>query len=200
MHDFLLQESSAFMVSLRHLTAAGDPSKFSCSCTAAIGDPSKFSCSNDSGANRHIAADISEFTPNYRAVNITLTVAKQHISMQADGIGDFLVHCVDNIGCPCKLELKDVVHVPTASRNLLSSSCLAAQGYQTILPSVQPAACAFPPGLYLPRRARSPLTAGSNQKQRFIPFDTINGLFYISTRNDTGSAPLKTRANEVIVF
>ena len=29
MHEFLLQESSAFMVSQRHLATAGDPSKFS---------------------------------------------------------------------------------------------------------------------------------------------------------------------------
>jgi len=140
MHDFLLQESSAFMVSQGHLAAAGDPSKYSCKWC------------NDSGANRHIASDITEFTSNYRAVNINLTVAKQNISMQAVGIGDCLVHCVDNMGRPCKLEIKDVLHVPTASRNLLSSSSLAAQGYQTILPSVQQA---FPLGLYLPRRARS---------------------------------------------
>ncbi len=59
------------MVSQGYLVAAGDPSKFSCKWC------------NDSGANRHIAADISEFTSNYRAVNISLTVAKQHISMQA---------------------------------------------------------------------------------------------------------------------
>jgi hypothetical protein len=185
MPEFLLHESSAFMVSQGHLAAAGDPSKFSCKWC------------NDSGANRHIAADITEFTSNYRAVNINLTVAKQNISMQAVGVGDCLVHCVDNMGRPCKLELKDVLHVPTASRNLLSSSSLAAQGYQTILPSVQPA---FPPGLYLPRPARRSLKAGSNQQARYLPFETINGLYYISTRNDTGSAPPKTRANEVIVF
>jgi hypothetical protein len=81
--------------------------------------------------------------------------------------------------------------------NLRFSSSLATQGYQTILPSVQPS---FPPGLYLPRRARSPLLAGSNQQPRYIPFETINGLYFISTRNDTGPAPPKTRANEVIIF
>ena len=53
MHEFLLQESSAFMVSQGHLAAAGDQSKFSCKWC------------NDSGANRHIAADITEFTSNY---------------------------------------------------------------------------------------------------------------------------------------
>jgi hypothetical protein len=64
-------------------------------------------------------------------VNINLTVAKQNISMQAVGIGDCLVHCVDTMGRPCKLEIKDVLNVPTASRNILSSSPLAAQIYQT---------------------------------------------------------------------
>jgi hypothetical protein len=143
MHEFLLQESSAFMASQGHLAAAGDPSKFWCKWC------------NDSGANSHIAADISEFTSNYRAVNINLTVAKQNISMQAVGIGDCLVHCVDNMGRPCKLEIKDVLHVPTASRNLLSSSSLAAQ-----------IVLAFPPGLYFPRRARSLLKPDSAQQQR----------------------------------
>ena len=173
------------MVSQGHLAAAGDLSKFLCKWC------------NDSGGNRHIAADIIEFTSNYRAVSVNLTVAKQNISMQAIGIGDCLVHCVDNMGRPCKLEIKDVLHVPTASSNLLSSSSLAAQGYQTILPSVQPS---FPQGLYLPRNTRRPLQVGSNQQPRYIPFETINGLYFISTRNDTGPAPPKTRANEVIVF
>jgi hypothetical protein len=185
MHDFLLLVSTAFMVSQGNLAAANDPSKFTCKWCM------------DSGANRSIAADISDFTSNYRAVNINLAVAKQHISMQAVGIGDCLVHSVDNMGRPCKLEIKDILHVPTASRHLISSSAVAAQGYQTVLPSVQPA---FPPGLYFPRRARSTLVPGSNQTPRYIPFETINGLYYISTRNDTGPAPPKTRANEVIVF
>ena len=86
--------------------------------------------------------------------------------------------------------------MPTASRHLISSSAVATQGFQTVLPSVQPA---FPPGLYFPR-ARSTLVPGSNQTPRYISFETINGLYYISTRNDTGPAPPKTRANEVIVF
>ena len=185
MHDFLVQESSAFMVSQNHWAAAGDPSKFSCKwCT-------------DCGANRNISNDITDFTSNYRAVNINLTVAKQNISMQAVGIGDCLVHCTDNMGRPCKLEIKNVLHVPTASRNLMSSSSLAEQGYQTVLPSVH---AVFPPGLYLPRRARSPLKPGSGQQPRYIPIETINGLYFISTRNDTGPDPPKTRANEVIVF
>ena len=167
MHDFLMQESSAFMVSQNHWAAAGDPSKFSCKWCA------------DCGANRNISNDITDFTSNYRAVSINLTVAKQNISMQAVGIGDCLVHCSDNMGRPCKLEIKNVLHVPTASRNLMSSSSLAEQGYQTVLPSVQ---AVFPPGLYLPRRARSPLKPGSGQQPRYIPVETINCLYYINSQ------------------
>jgi hypothetical protein len=185
MHDFLHHESTAFMVSQGHFATAGDPSKFSCKWC------------NDSGANRSLTSDITAFTSNYRAVNINLTVAKQNISMQAVGIGDCLVHCLDNMGRPCKLEIKNVLHVPTASRSLLSSSSLAEQGYQTVLPSVH---ATFPPGLYFPRRARSPLVPGSGQQPRYIPFETLNGLYFLSTRNDTGPAPPNTRANEVIIY
>jgi hypothetical protein len=112
--------------------------------------------------------------------------------MQAVGIGDCLVHCVDNLGRPCNSLLKDVLHVPTASRNLMSASAMAQQGYQTVLPSAQ---AIFSPGLYLPRRS---LKQGSLKQSCYIPFKTINGLYYISTRHDTGPDPPHTRANEVI--
>lgn len=48
----------------------------------------------------------------YRAINLTLTVAKQNITMQAIGIGTCVIHCVDNNGVPCRVELKDVLLVP----------------------------------------------------------------------------------------
>ena len=64
-----------------------------------------------------------------------------------------------------------------------------------VLPSVQ---ATFPPGLYFPRRARSPLMHGSKQQPRYVPFETINGLYYISTRNDTAPDPPKTRANAMM--
>ncbi len=99
--------------------------------------------------NGAITADITEFTSNHRAVNINLTVAKQSISMPAVGIGDCLVRCGHNIGCLCKLAMKNVLHVPTASRNLLSSSSVATQGYKTVLLSVP---LVFPQGLYFPCR------------------------------------------------
>ena len=79
MHDSLIHESSVFMVSQGHLATAGDPSKFSCKWC------------NDSGANRHITHDITDFTSNYRVVSINLTIAKQSISMPAVGIGVNLV-------------------------------------------------------------------------------------------------------------
>jgi len=84
----------------------------------------------------------------YRAVNLTLTVAKQNTTMQAIGIGTCVIHCLDNNNVPCKIELKDVLHVPLASRSLLSTSALSAQGYQAVLPS---SGAIFPPGLYLPK-------------------------------------------------
>ena len=171
---------------------------------ASTGDPSKFSCKwcNDGGANRSISKNITDFTSNYRSVNITIPIAKQNITMQAVGVGDCLVHCLDNMGRPGKLVLTDVLHVPNASRNLMSASALAAQGYQTVhlmsasalaaqgyqtvLPSIN---ATFPPCLYLPRRARSPLEEGSHQQPLCIPYETINALNYIFTPNDTGSAP-----------
>ena len=52
------------------------------------------------------------------------------------------MHCLDNMGRPCKLVLTYVLHVPNASRNLMSASALAAQGYQTVLPSIN---ATFPP-------------------------------------------------------
>ena len=62
MHDLLCTESSAFMLSHGHMAAAGDPSKFSTKWC------------NDGGANRSISNDITDFTSNYRAVSINITV------------------------------------------------------------------------------------------------------------------------------
>ncbi len=78
--QFLLHESSVFLVLQDHLAAAGNPSKFSCKWC------------HDSEANCHIAADITEFKYNYRATSINLSVAKQNICTQAIGNGDCLVH------------------------------------------------------------------------------------------------------------
>ena len=44
------------------------------------------------------------------------------------------------------------------------------------------------------------LKQGSLQQSCYVPFETINGLYYISTRNDTGPDPPHTRANDVIIF
>ena len=122
-------------------------------------------------------------------MTFNITVAKKNISMQAVGIGDCFVYCNDNFGRPCKILIKYVLHVPAASRNLMSASAMA-QGFQTVFPSVQ---ATFPPGLYFPRQARSPLMHGSKQQAHHVPFETINGLYYISTRNDTGPDPPKMR-------
>ncbi len=132
----------------------------------------------DCGANRTVTPHITNFTSDYTSANITLTVAKQNIAMQAIGMGTCTLHCVDNVDRPCKILLKDVLHVPLANRSLLSTSALSAQGYQAVLPS---STATFTPGLYIPRNGVST----PSLSPRFIGFDTINGLHYIASRNDT---------------
>ena len=132
----------------------------------------------DCGANRNITPNVMNFS-TYRTINLSLSVAKQNTTMQAIGIGTCIIHCVDNSNLPCKLELQNVLHVPLASRSLLSTSALSSQGYQAVLPSQ---GALFPPGLYLPR------SGTSTKAPRYIPFDTVNGLHYIATRHDCRSS------------
>ena len=54
--------------------------------------------------------------------------------MQAIGIGDCMIHTVNNMGRPYKIEIKDALYIPGAGRNLMSCSGLALQGYQAVLP------------------------------------------------------------------
>jgi len=68
--------------------------------------------------------------------------------------------------------LTNVLHVPEASRSLISSSTLSSEGYQTVLPS---SAETFPSGLYLPKQTKSPT---------LIPLNSINGLYFIATQSD----------------
>ena len=69
------------------------------------------------------------------------------------------------------------------------------KGYQTVLPSFN---ATFPPCLYFPRRARSPLKEGSHQ-QGLYPFDTINSLQLLPAAAVGPPSP-RTRGNEVMVF
>ena len=100
--DFLVHESTVFLVLHGRLSPGNVVPR---GLLASTGDPSKFSCKwcNDGGANRSIPTDITDFTSNYRSVNINITVAKQNIFMQAVGGGDCRVHCLDNMGRPASL-------------------------------------------------------------------------------------------------
>ena len=69
------------------------------------------------------------------------------------------------------------------------------KGYQTVLPSFN---ATFPPCLYFPRRARSPLKEGSHQQQLY-PSDTINSLQLLPAAAVGPPSP-RTRGNEVMVF
>ena len=85
---------------------------------------------NDSGANRHISGDLSDFLPgSIRSINLTITVAKAGITMIATGVGDCDLHVFDQHGKAAVIRLKDVLYVPGAAKNLLSTFCLGQQGY-----------------------------------------------------------------------
>ena len=62
-------------------------------------------------------------------------------------------------------------------------------GYQAVSPSITPN---FPPGLYLPPRKHA--------KPRYVAFQVVDNLCYISTRNDLHdqSGRMLTRGNKDI--
>jgi hypothetical protein len=101
--DFLTSESTVF------LALQGNLSDYYLSWTV------------DGGANRHIHSGLRAFSANYRTVNINITVAKQNITMQAIGVGDCEVHVMDNMGSLYKFVLKNVLYVPEAGKNVISS-------------------------------------------------------------------------------
>ena len=137
----------------------------------------------------HCDSTSDKFTSEYKSVNITLTVAKKNITMQAIGVGTCILHCVDNLYRPCKIVLKNVLHVPLAKCSMFSTSALSAQGYQAVLPS---SAATFTPGLYFP--------CSGAAAPRFIRFNTINGLHYISSRHDHPEPLQPTAANAAVRF
>jgi hypothetical protein len=163
MSDFLLQKPVVLM-----MVTQGDSSNF------------EYKWCNDGGANKSVSGNRADFTGNFRSVDIDVIVAKKGIVMKAVGMGDCDLHCVDNLGHPCVVTLKDVLYIPGATKNLISSACLGQHGYQTVLPSSNPI---FNAGLYLPQKP--------TKKTRFILFETINNLFFIATRNDmTDEVPM----------
>jgi hypothetical protein len=148
----------------------------------------------DGGANRHVH-DIPSHFKNFKSIAISVHVAKKGAVMQAIGVGDVDLHCVDNMGNPCVLPLKDVLCIPEANKSLVSVSMLAKQGYQCVYPCPDPV---FPPGVYQPRRNHK--TGGAGRKH--IPFQCLNDLYYLNTRNDLhdeSEGPL-TRSNKYLVW
>ena len=160
------------------------------------GDPSVFETKwcVDGGANRHVHPVPSDFK-NFTSVPITVHVAKKGAVMQAIGTGDIDLHSVDNMGNPCVLTLKDVLCIPDANKSLISVSMLSKDGYQVIYPCPDPV---FPPGIYQPRKNAKP--GGASRKH--IPFQCLNDLYYINTRNDLhdeSGGPL-TRSNKYLIW
>jgi hypothetical protein len=148
----------------------------------------------DGCANRHVHPVPSEFQ-NFKTVPIKVHVAKKGTVMEAIGTGDINLHCVDNMGNPCVLTLKDFLCIPEANKSLISVSMLGKEGYQVIYPCPDPV---FLPGIYQPRKHSRPGGAG----RKHIPFQCLNDLFYINTRNDLydeRGSPL-TRSNKYLVW
>jgi hypothetical protein len=150
---FTSQTDSAFSNPYIGLVSQGNMSNFS------------LTWCQDGGANRHVTPDLSDFTEHYRPAKIPITVAKAGVMMEAIGIGDCCIHTLDNMGRPHKIILRDVLHVPTANKHLMSGSCMAMQGYQVIHPCPN---AQFPPGLYLPA-TKLPCDA----QPSFIPLQTV---------------------------
>ncbi len=124
------------------------------------------------GANCIVTSHLTNFTSEYKSVNITLTVAKQNITMQAIGVGTCILHCADHLDRPCKIVLKDVRHVPLANRSMRSISALSAQGYQAVLPS---SAATFTPGHYF--------RCSGAAAPRFIRFDQWPSQHFFALRS-----------------
>jgi len=79
----------------------------------------------DTGANRTIAGDSKDFVPGtLKPTDLTITVAKAGITMNATAIGDCVLHTFDQHGRPYTLRCKDVLNVPGAAKNLSSLTSL----------------------------------------------------------------------------
>lgn len=71
----------------------------------------------DSGANRHISGDLSDFVPGtLRSIDLTITVAKAGITMTATGVGECDLHVFDQHGHPAVIRCKDVLYVPGVAK------------------------------------------------------------------------------------
>jgi hypothetical protein len=148
---------------------------------------------DDSGANRHILGDLSDFMPgSVRSINLTITVAKAGITMTATGVGDYDLHVFDQHGKAALIRLKDVLYAPGAAKNLLSTHCIGHYEYQFVFGDKKPQ---FPSGpsfsevLYEPRSLCTP----SPGPKFVLHCHTYNDL------HDPGARML-TRANKYVVW
>ena len=66
---------------------------------------------------------------NYKSMTIPVHVTKKGAVMQAIGVGFSDLICVDNIGNPCVLTLKNVLCIPEANKSLMKdiSVCIRAR-------------------------------------------------------------------------
>jgi hypothetical protein len=128
-------------------------------------------------------------------MTIPVHVAKKGAVAQAIGVGDIDLHCVDNMGNPCVLTLKDVLCIPEANKCLISVLLLAKEGYPCVYPCPDPVFC---PWIYQQRR--NVKSGGAGRKH--IPLQCVNDLYYISTCNhlhDESGGPL-TCSNKYLVW
>ncbi len=67
----------------------------------------------DSGANRHISGDLSDFVlGTLRSIDLIITVAKAGITMTDTGAGECDLHVFDQHGHPAVIHCKEVLFVP----------------------------------------------------------------------------------------
>ena len=111
--------------------------------------------------------------------------------MTATGVGDCDLHVFDQHGKPAIIHCKDVLYVPGAAKNLLSTYCLGKQGYQFVSESSSPK---FPPGLHFPTSA--------TKQDRYVVLQQVQNLSYIATRSDLHdtNGRMLTRANKYVVW
>ena len=105
----------------------------------------------DSGASCHFCNDSTKFM-SMKKCNISVSTAKKGEVLQATGIGNCQITVMTSSGELTKLVLHDVLYVPEARRNLLSTSKLSQDRFQVVLPATD---SIFNPGIYNCRKNKS---------------------------------------------
>ena len=89
---------------------------------------------NDSGCTRILSLERSDFV-TFQPCKTKIVVAKKGVDLEAEGVGDILLHTRDQVGYPVSILLTNCLWVPGAHCRLVSAVALATDGYQTVLPS-----------------------------------------------------------------